>query len=78
MLGARIWVEARVDFRDPVNLTTAGVALVVGAGDFTLNWGDYSFAGIAMGTIAAVLIYQILRALAPSPPTARASAPASR
>ena len=78
VLGARIWVEARVDFRDPVNLATAGVALVVGAGDFTLHWGDYSFAGIAMGTIAAVLIYQILRALAPSPPTAPASAPSPR
>ena len=78
VLGARIWVEARVDFRDPVNLATAGVALVVGAGDFTLHWGDYSFAGIAMGTIAAVLIYQILRALAPSPPMAPASDPGPR
>ena len=54
VLGARIWIEARVDFRDPVNLATAGVALVVGAGNFTLNWGDYSFAGIALGTLAAV------------------------
>jgi xanthine/uracil permease len=78
VLGARIWVEARVDFRDPVNLATAGVALVVGAGDFTLHWGDYSFAGIALGTVAAVLIYQILRALAPSPPMAPASDPGPR
>ena len=45
VLGARIWIEARVDFRDPVNLVTAGVALVVGAGDYTLHWGDYTFAG---------------------------------
>ncbi|MDA0183743.1 purine/pyrimidine permease [Solirubrobacter phytolaccae] len=63
VLGARIWIEARVDFRDPVNLATAGVALVVGAGDFTLNWGDYTFAGIALGTIAAIVIYQVLRPL---------------
>jgi uracil-xanthine permease len=76
VLGARIWIEARVDFRDPVNLTTAGVALIVGAGDFTLNWGDYAFAGIALGTLAAVLIYQILRAIAPSPPTAPEPGPA--
>ena len=27
VLGARIWIEASVDFRDPVNLATAGVAL---------------------------------------------------
>ena len=34
VLGARIWVENRVDFSDPVNLTTA-VALVVGIGNVT-------------------------------------------
>jgi uracil-xanthine permease len=78
VLGARIWIEARVDFRDPVNLATAGVALVVGAGDYTLNWGDYSFAGIALGTLAAVLTFQILRAIAPSPPTDPEPVPASR
>ena len=72
VLGARIWIEAKVDFRDPVNLAVAGVALIVGAGDYTLNWGDYTFAGITLGTIAAVVIYQVLRPLsaaAPSPPT---------
>lgn len=71
VLGARIWIDNRVDFRDPVNLTTAGVALIVGAGDFTLHWGDYTFAGIALGTVAAIVAYQVLRALSaerPSPP----------
>lgn len=65
-LGARIWIEARVDFRDPVNLATAAVALIVGAGNYTLHWGDYEFAGIALGTLAAVLTYQILRPIAPA------------
>jgi uracil-xanthine permease len=68
VLGARIWIEARVDFRDPVNLTSAAVALIVGAGNFTLRWGDYEFAGIALGTISAIAIYQILRRLHPTPP----------
>lgn len=63
VLGARIWIDARVDFRDPVTLATAGVALIVGACDYTLNWGEYSFAGIALGTVAAVVIYQVLRPL---------------
>jgi uracil-xanthine permease len=63
VLGARIWIEARVDFRDPVNLATAAVALIVGAGDFTLHWGDYTFAGITLGTLAALGIYQVLRPL---------------
>jgi uracil-xanthine permease len=68
VLGARIWVEARVNFRDPVNLVTAAVALIVGTANYTLNWGDYSFAGIALGTIAAIGIYQVLRLFQPELP----------
>ena len=68
VLGARIWIEANVDFRDPVNLVTAAVALIVGTANYTLNWGDYSFAGIALGTIAAVGIYQALRFFEPEAP----------
>jgi xanthine/uracil permease len=68
VLGARIWVEAGVNFRDPVNLVTAAVALIVGTANYTLNWGDYSFGGIALGTIAAILIYQVLRAFQPELP----------
>jgi uracil-xanthine permease len=81
VLGARIWVQNHVDFRDPVNLATAGVALVVGAGDYTLHWGDYTFGGIALGTFGAIGIYQVLRAVSatrPSPPTAPASDPVHR
>jgi uracil-xanthine permease len=63
VLGARIWIEARVDFRDPVNLTTAAVALIVGAGGYTLHWGDYEFGGITLGTVAAIGIYHVLRAV---------------
>jgi uracil-xanthine permease len=71
VLGARIWVDAGVNFRDPVNLVTAAVALIVGSADYTLNWGDYSFAGITLGTIAAVVIYQVLRAFQPEVPAPR-------
>lgn len=65
VLGARIWIENGVNFRDPVNLVTAAVALIVGAGDYTLTWGDYTFAGITLGTVAAIVIYQVLRPLQP-------------
>lgn len=68
VLGARIWIEADVNFRDPVNLVTAAVALIVGTANYTLNWGDYSFAGIALGTLAAIVIYQVLRLFQPEIP----------
>ena len=64
VLGARIWVQNRVDFSDPVNLTTAAVALVVGIANFTWVAGDVVFEGIALGTAAAIGIYHLMRGLA--------------
>jgi len=61
ILGARIWVQNKVDFSDPVNLTTAAVALVVGIADFTWIAGDVTFQGIALGTAAAIGIYHLMR-----------------
>ncbi len=63
LLGVRIWVENRVDFGNPVNLTTAAVALVVGIADFTWVAGDLQFAGIALGTGAALVTYHVMRAV---------------
>jgi len=68
ILGARIWVEARVDFRDPVNLITAAVAIIVGAANYVVHLGAYEFNGIALGSFGAIGIYQILRLLAPATP----------
>ncbi len=68
ILGARIWVEARVDFRDPVNLVTAAVAIVVGAANYTIHAGNYEFNGIALGSLGAIAIYQVLRRLGPAAP----------
>lgn len=64
MLGARIWVQNKVDFSDPVNLTTAAIALVIGIADFTFMPGDLEFKGIAIGTAAALVIYHSMRGLA--------------
>ncbi|SDQ76708.1 uracil-xanthine permease family protein [Quadrisphaera sp. DSM 44207] len=64
VLGARIWVQARVDFSSPVALTTAGVALVIGAADYRWVVGDWEFGGIALGTAAAVGVFHVMRALA--------------
>ena len=56
----RIWVEARVDFSDPRNLFTVGVALILGAGDFTITIGGFALGGIGTATIAALVLYQVL------------------
>ncbi|MDE9365949.1 solute carrier family 23 protein [Luteipulveratus sp. YIM 133132] len=63
MLGVRIWVENRVDFGHPVNLLTCAVALVIGIADYTWAVGDLQFAGIALGTAAALLVYHVMTAL---------------
>jgi xanthine/uracil permease len=67
VLGGRIWVEARVDFKNPVNLFPAAIGLIIGAADFTWTSdggrGDISFNGIAIGSFATIIVYQIMRYL---------------
>jgi uracil-xanthine permease len=81
ILGARIWVQNRVDFSDPVNLTTAAVPLIVGIANFTWVVGGLTFEGIALGTASALVIYHGMRAVARwrgtvAEPASPASAPA--
>lgn len=64
ILGARIWVQNRVSFADPVNLTTAGVGLIVAAANFTWVAGDMTFEGIAIGTAAVLVLYHGMRSIA--------------
>jgi uracil-xanthine permease len=63
VLGARIWIEARVDFRDPVNLVTAALAVILGAANYSFTAGDLSFEGISIGSMAAVVTYRVMRVL---------------
>jgi uracil-xanthine permease len=64
ILGVRIWVQNQVNFSNPINLSTAGVALVIGIADFTWVIGDLTFAGIALGTAAALLIFHGMTGIA--------------
>lgn len=61
IIGARIWVDNKVDFRNPANLMTAAVALIIGIADFTWTVGDLTFNGIALGALAAVVVYHVMR-----------------
>ncbi|HEX5143388.1 MAG TPA: solute carrier family 23 protein [Mycobacterium sp.] len=63
VLGVRIWLTNRVDFALPVNQMTAAIALIIGIADFTWHIGDLTFTGIALGSIAALLVYHGMRLL---------------
>ena len=63
LIGVKIWIDNKVDFSKPINQFTAAVALIVGIADFGLAIGDVVFNGIALGTIAAVVIYHVMRSV---------------
>ncbi|MCK2243186.1 nitrate reductase [Crossiella sp. S99.2] len=61
LVGIRIWLDAKIDLSDPVNLMVGGGALVAGIGNLTLSVGDVPLAGIAWGTIIIVVLHPLLR-----------------
>lgn len=64
ILGVRIWVQNKVDFSSPINLAVAGVPLIIAIANFTMTFGEIVLEGIAIGSIAALLIYHVLSAIA--------------
>ncbi|MFS3135507.1 solute carrier family 23 protein [Gluconacetobacter sacchari] len=56
----RIWIENRVDFSKPATLFPVGVALVAGAGDFTMHLGGVTLGGIVTASLAAIILNRIL------------------
>src|SRR4051812_21884544 len=61
LVGAKIWVENRVDFGNPVNLVGLAAGLIVGIGNVTLKiTDDFSLQGIALGTILVILFYHLV------------------
>jgi uracil-xanthine permease len=61
ILGARIWVQNKVSFADPINLMTAAIALIIGIANYTWSPGAMTFEGIALGTVAAIGVYHLMR-----------------
>ena len=53
----------RVDFAKPLNQMTAAIPLIIGIADFTWHAGNLTFTGIALGSIAALLVYHGMRLL---------------
>ncbi|HWK60726.1 MAG TPA: solute carrier family 23 protein [Eoetvoesiella sp.] len=59
--GARIWVVNQVDFGDNRNLIVAAVTLVLGAGNFSVQFGAFKLDGIGTATFGAIILYALLR-----------------
>jgi xanthine/uracil permease len=66
LLGAKIWIENRVDFGNPVNLVPMAAAIVIGVGNVAMPFGDdFELSGIALGSIVAIVAYHLARLVAP-------------
>ena len=63
LIGVKIWIDNQVDFGRPVNQYPAAAALIIGIGDLTLHAGRLTFTGIALGTLAAIVLHHGMRAL---------------
>ncbi|MEU8384795.1 solute carrier family 23 protein [Streptosporangium sp. NPDC048865] len=65
LLGAKIWIENRVDFSDPVNLVPIGAGIILAIGPVKhMISSDFTLEGIALGTIVVVAGYHLLRVIA--------------
>ncbi|RJL31327.1 uracil-xanthine permease family protein [Bailinhaonella thermotolerans] len=65
LLGAKIWVENRVDFADPVNMVPIGAGIILAIGPVSHEiGGEFALEGIALGTIVLLAGYHLLRVVA--------------
>ncbi len=65
--GAKIWVDNRVDFTDIRNVLVAAIALTLGTGGFTLQFGDFTLEGIGTATFGAIALNWLLHRGAGTP-----------
>ncbi|MGH3358133.1 MAG: solute carrier family 23 protein, partial [Nocardioidaceae bacterium] len=62
LIGAKIWVDNRVDFGDPANMVPLAAGLIAGIGGVTLQiTDDFELGGIAFGTILVIVLYHLVK-----------------
>ncbi len=67
LLGAKIWLENKVNFGNPVNLVPIAAGLIAGIGGVTMAFGSsFSLSGIALGSLVAIVGFHLARWLAPA------------
>ncbi|PZS36019.1 MAG: nitrate reductase [Pseudonocardiales bacterium] len=67
LLGAKIWIENRVNFANPINLVPLAAGIIAGIGPlhFAITH-KFSISGIAAGTILAVAGWHAVKTIAPA------------
>ncbi len=62
LLGAKIWIENRVNFADPVNLVPLAAGIIAGIGNLTIKFtSTFSITGIAAGTLIVIIGFHGVR-----------------
>jgi uracil-xanthine permease len=68
VIGAKIWVDAKVDFSKRANLAVAAIPLIIAAGipatqaiPIHLGGLTLTFNNLGLGALSAIVLYQILR-----------------
>lgn len=64
--GAKIWIVNNVDFSKNHNLIVAAVTLILGAGNFSLQFGTFKLDGIGTATFGAIILHLLLRSKTPN------------
>ncbi|NUR88522.1 MAG: nitrate reductase [Nonomuraea sp.] len=71
LLGAKIWIENKVNLSDPVNLVPVGAGIICAIGPVAFPVTDtFALSGIALGTIVLLAGYHVLRAVRREPAVA--------
>ncbi len=66
LLGAKIWIENRVDFGDPMNLVPLAAGIIAGIGNLVIKFSNtFSITGIAAGTLIVLIGYHLVHILGP-------------
>jgi uracil-xanthine permease len=61
LVGAKIWVENKVDFGNPVNLVGLAAGIIAGIGGVSLKiTDDFELSGIALGTIMVIVYFHLV------------------
>jgi len=66
LLGAKIWIDNKVNFANPVNLVPIAAGIIIGVGGVAMRFGDsFVLSGISLGSIVAIVAYHLARLIAP-------------